>query len=175
MISDLEELTSDFFSSQGSSNLDFELELNDSIDMNNNKHSSNLNDKNTISSTIPDDISSSYDQNPVQPRNINFPYNNKHKFNPKHYDEFKWIDFSASFNKVYCHVCRHFTPSIKMRKPNASISDGYNDFHNNKYSQHEKSSYHKAAVEARKLVNPLTQLKKGASKVEEENEYYLQV
>ena len=66
-----------FFSSQGSSNHDFELELKDSKDINNNKQSSNLNDKNTISSTIPDDISSSYDQNPFQPRNINFPYNNE--------------------------------------------------------------------------------------------------
>lgn len=59
------------------------------------------------------DISSSVQDDPVQPRNHKFPrryFGNKQRsFNPMLFDKYVWLEYSISRDAVFCYACRFFS------------------------------------------------------------------
>ena len=105
--------------------------------------------------TGPSDISQNVDSGPVQPK-ILFPSHKisglYRKFKSDKYEEFKWIEYSASNDAIYCYHCRHFSKiesgpwkSIGFRSWNKMYGKNRTF---NKLLMHELSDGHAEAMAA---------------------------
>ena len=64
----------------------------------------------------PADLSQFTDSGPTQPGlndTFRFPKSHGRKFKSDWYKTFPWLEYSATTDKVYCFVCRHFSTGKK--------------------------------------------------------------
>jgi len=67
---------------------------------------------NNIVQNHPQDLSSSKNNHPAQPKLTMYPTTNGRHFSIKYYQLYEWLEYSISLDALYCFVCRHFAASI---------------------------------------------------------------
>lgn len=60
----------------------------------------------------PQDLSSSKNDHPAQPKLTMYPTTNGRRFRIKYFPLYEWLEYSISLDALYCFVCRHFAASI---------------------------------------------------------------
>lgn len=79
---------------------------------NSNKILTTVDAKDNIVQNHPQDLSSSKNVNPAQPKLTMYPTTNGRRFSIKYYQLYEWLEYSISLDALYCFVCRHFAASI---------------------------------------------------------------
>ncbi|CAF3452662.1 unnamed protein product [Rotaria sp. Silwood1] len=78
--------------------------------------------------SVPEDISKSCHDLPVQPKLATYPINHQNRsFQSSWYKERPWLEYSVKADSCYCNYCRHFS-SNKLNVGDAFISTGFNNW-----------------------------------------------
>ena len=95
---------------------------------------------------------------PHQPKLTIFPSDGKDRFNPKWYEEYKFLEYSVAKNRAFCFVCYLFPSGVGRNKSEDNwYSGGVADWGKmksrgkgklGKLSAHFSSNSHKAALES---------------------------
>ncbi len=108
----------------------------------------------TIIPAVPLDIASTPQQDPVQPKNRQFPstmFGNKERcFNPNWYSKYSWLEYSVSNNACFCYPCRLFAHG-SSKAEDRFVSRGYSDWkhatgNRGGFQKHDISKYHQVAL-----------------------------
>ncbi|CAF1296287.1 unnamed protein product [Rotaria sordida] len=66
--------------------------------------------ENSGTKRVPNDISASCCDSPVQPKLITYPINYQNRsFQPRWYNDRVWLEYSVQNDACYCYYCRHFS------------------------------------------------------------------
>jgi hypothetical protein len=64
-------------------------------------------------------------------KTLNFPHHEcggKHRFNPKWFDEFNWIEYSVQRDAAYCFVCYLFKDTCNFAGGDAFVNEGFRNW-----------------------------------------------
>ncbi len=77
--------------------------------------------------SVPDDISKSCNDLPVQPKLTTYPINaQKRSFQSSWYKERSWLEYSIKNDMCYCYYCRHFSCNRLITR-DAFTTTGFNN------------------------------------------------
>lgn len=102
----------------------------------------------------PEDIALGVGDQPVQPRNIQFPSTNfcgkPRSFSPNWYTEYSWLEYSVSTDAAFCYPCRLFTTGTSKAEKAFTVS-GFSDWKHacgkkGVLTMHNKCAVHKNAM-----------------------------
>jgi hypothetical protein len=101
--------------------------------------------------SVPDDISKSCNDLPVQPKLATYPINiDKRSFQSSWYKERPWLEYSIKNNVCYCYYCRHFCFNRLVTR-DAFTTIGFNNWkrsleNNGGFIKHSQSQSHITAT-----------------------------
>ena len=83
------------------------------------------------STCAPFNIAKGLEDNPIQPRNIDFPRNNKsnRSFNSSWFHKHTWLEYSVTRDAAFCYPCRFFSCGVQ-RGDQPFITTGYKNWKN---------------------------------------------
>ena len=100
------------------------------------------------------DVASSLQEDPVQPVNHLFPsilISNKERcFNPKWYEQYRWLEYSVAKDAVFCYPCRLFAHGSNKAE-DRFVTIGYRDWKHaigkgGAFVKHNTSKHHQDAL-----------------------------